>query len=171
MLVVVAGLPGSGKSTVAEGIGAALGIPVLSVDPIEAALLRAGIARSFETGLAAYLVAEACADAFLAAGLGAVVDAVSSVDEARAMWRDLAARHATALRVVVCSLDGDEAARRIAARRRGLALPEPDPGDLAARATEWSPWQGPHLALDSLQPAEANVERALAWLATAEDHG
>jgi predicted kinase len=164
MLVVVSGLPGSGKSWLADGIARALRIPVLSVDPIEAAVLRAGIPQSFETGLAAYLVAEACADAFLAAGLDAVIDAVSSVEPARDLWRHLAARHDTELRVIVCSLDPPEAAGRLRGRTRGLALPEPGEAELQARAAEWTPWPEPHLVLDSLQPAEANLDRALAWL-------
>jgi adenylate kinase family enzyme len=37
----MAGLPGAGKSTVAEIIGNRLGFAVLSVDPIESAILKA----------------------------------------------------------------------------------------------------------------------------------
>ena len=164
MLVVVSGLPGSGKSALADGIGLALRAPVLSVDPIESAILRAGVTGSFETGLAAYLVAEACADAFLAAGLDVVVDAVSSVEPAREQWRGLAARHGAALRVIVCSLDPSVSLARLSGRTRGLALPEPTGADLDARAAEWTPWPEPHLLLDSLQPPEANLDRALASL-------
>ena len=43
MLIVMAGLPGTGKSTVAEASAAALGLPVVSVDPIESAILSAVI--------------------------------------------------------------------------------------------------------------------------------
>jgi hypothetical protein len=46
MLVVVSGLPGTGKSVIAEGLGKALGVPILSVDPIESAVLRAGLAQA-----------------------------------------------------------------------------------------------------------------------------
>ena len=60
MLIVLSGLPGTGKSAVADGIARALRLPVLSVDPLESAILQAGIPPSFETGLAAYLVAETC---------------------------------------------------------------------------------------------------------------
>ena len=57
-LIVMAGLPGAGKSTIAEIVGARLGATVVSVDPIESAILRAGIDADQPTGLAAYLVAE-----------------------------------------------------------------------------------------------------------------
>jgi hypothetical protein len=80
------------------------------------------------------------------------------------MWRGLAEKHGTTLRVIVCSLDPAEALVRLSGRARGLALPEPVDDDLRARADEWTPWPEPHLVLDSLQPPEANLDRALAWL-------
>ena len=39
-LIVFSGLPGTGKSAVANALGRDLGLPVLSVDPIECALSR-----------------------------------------------------------------------------------------------------------------------------------
>lgn len=82
VLVVVAGLPGTGKSTLADTIGQHLPAPVFSVDPIEAAIWRSGVAPSFETGLAAYEVAATLAEHQLHLGMSAVVDAVSSIEVA-----------------------------------------------------------------------------------------
>ena len=62
MLVVMSGLPGTGKSAIADALCRELGAPVLSVDPIEAAIWRCGIAPSFETGVAAYEVAAVLAE-------------------------------------------------------------------------------------------------------------
>jgi len=53
VLVAMSGLPGSGKSAVAEDLGRALPAAVLSVDPVEAAMWRAGVDRKQPTGLAA----------------------------------------------------------------------------------------------------------------------
>jgi len=164
VLIVVSGLPGTGKSTLADGIARALRAPVLSVDPLESAVLRAGIKKSFETGLAAYLVAETCGDQFLTAGLDVIVDAVNAVEPARDTWRSLAARHDTRLRVIECTLDPAEASRRLAGRMRGLAMGEPTLADVQARVAEWTPWPEPHLVVDAQISPEANVERALAWL-------
>ena len=139
-------------------------MPVLSVDPIESALLRSGIERSFETGLAAYVVAEACADRFLAAGLSTIIDAVSSVDVARESWRALAQKHGVPLSVIVCELDRSTTLTRLAGRTRGLALSEPTGADLDARAAEWLAWPEEHLVLDSRQSATENLARALAFV-------
>jgi chloramphenicol 3-O-phosphotransferase len=56
-LVIVSGVPGAGKSTLADALGRELAAPVLSVAPVEAAIWRSGIKPCFETGLAAYEVA------------------------------------------------------------------------------------------------------------------
>ena len=57
MLIVMAGLPGAGKSTIAREVAQILGWTLVSVDPIETAMWRAGIDREQPTGLAAYAVA------------------------------------------------------------------------------------------------------------------
>ncbi|WP_326696030.1 hypothetical protein OG909_01045 [Streptomyces sp. NBC_01754] len=44
MLIAMAGLSGAGKGSVAEALGHKLTAPVVSVDPIEAAMWRAGMA-------------------------------------------------------------------------------------------------------------------------------
>jgi predicted kinase len=43
MLVLVSGIPGTGRSTIAEGIANALAIPVFNKDQVEASLWRSGI--------------------------------------------------------------------------------------------------------------------------------
>ena len=75
VLIVLSGLPGSGKSTVAEGLSRALSMPAFSVDPIEAAMWRNGLARD-QTGIAAYEVAITLAGENLRLGHSVIVDAV-----------------------------------------------------------------------------------------------
>ena len=45
-LIVLSGLPGSGKTVLAESLSRALSVPIFSVDPIEAAMWRAGIEKT-----------------------------------------------------------------------------------------------------------------------------
>lgn len=161
----MSGMSGTGKSGVAAGIGRARRAPVLSVDPIESAILRAGIAASFETGLAAYLAVEAVADLALWVGLDVVIDAVNSVDAARDMWRALARKHGVRLAIIECVIsDAAVHADRVARRDRGFALPEPTWADVERRRAEWTPWPEPHLTLDAMNPAGANLATALTHL-------
>ena len=163
----MAGLPAAGKSSVAEGLASALSSPVVSVDPIEAALLRAGIERSQPTGLAAYLAAEAVADGLLALGQTVIVDAVNAVEPARQQWRALAGRRRVRLAFieVVCS-SADLHRHRLEARERGLAdLPEPTWAEVERRRAEYEPWDDRRLVLDSVTDLPSNVKHALEFVA------
>lgn len=166
MLVVLSGLPGSGKSALADELGRRLPATVLSVDPIEAAIWRCGITPSFETGVAAYEVAAVLAEHQLGLGLSVIADAVNSLEVAREMWRRAAHNAVVPARVVniVCS-DAEVHRRRLLNRVRAIdGFPEPTWDDVLARQDEWEEWREDHLVVDSLEPMGANVERALAYV-------
>lgn len=162
----MAGLPGSGKSAIATALAAALPASVLSVDPVEAAMWRAGVGRAQPTGLAAYCVVEALAAEQLAVGHTVVVDAVNDVAEARQQWVDLAHRSALPLRFVeVTCTDPALHRRRLESRRRGLeGFAEPTWESVQSRRETWAPWQHERLVLDSVLPLGDNVERAVEFL-------
>lgn len=68
VLIIMGGLSGTGKTTLADAVARELGAAVFSHDPVESAILDAGIVRSFETGLAAYIVVQRLANDHLALG-------------------------------------------------------------------------------------------------------
>lgn len=171
MLVVTAGLPGTGKSTIGEVVANRLGIPLVSVDPIEASILRAGIEANQPTGLAAYLVAETLAETVLASGRGIVVDAVNAVNPAREQWVNLAERQGVPLRFIetVCS-DPELHRSRLEARGRHL-VPESERSGHAVEQSvdEWEDWSGPsgaiaRITVDTAQPLGVNVDQAISFL-------
>lgn len=151
MLIAFGGLPGAGKSTLARALGRALRASVLSVDPIEAALWRAGIDPQQPTGLAAYVVAETIAERQLELGLTTVIDAANYVEPARQMWRDLAARQRARLGwiEVLCSV---EAVHRARIEARGVDIAgfrAISWSDVLRRKTETEPWADERLVLDT----------------------
>jgi predicted kinase len=167
VLIVMAGRAGVGKSTLARALAQRLGIAVLPVDPIEAALWRAGIDRTQPTGLAAYVVADALAAEQLALGASVIVDAVNAVEPARQGWRQLAGRFGVPMPVleVFCS-DPRLHQTRLASRDRGLDA-SLEPTWEAVLAREYQPWPDRHLRLDSARPVVANAAVALEYLAGA----
>lgn len=165
VLVVTAGLPGSGKSTIAEIVAGRLGATAISVDPIEAAILKAGIDADQPTGLAAYLVAERMAEQVLVSGQSVIVDAVNAVEPARLQWRGLAERCGVKLSVIetVCS-DAELHEERLA-KRTGLTAAYA----VEQSIDEYAEWKGaaaslPRITLDTSRPLGENVDAAFAFL-------
>ena len=165
-LVVMSGLPASGKSTVADGLARHFSMPVFSVDPIEAAMWRGGLPKD-QTGIAAYEVAVALADEQMRLGHSVIVDAVNPVEAPRAAWRELAARHRAQLKIVEC-VCADEAIhrRRVEARRRNIeGMPEVRWERVLERRAEYEPWRDVRLVLDtSAQPPDRLLAEAIRYV-------
>lgn len=167
----MAGLPGTGKTAIAEKICERLGIPMISVDPLESAILSAGIDSDQPTGLAAYLVAETLASAVLETGKSILVDAVNAVTPAREQWVNLADRHGAALTFVevVCS-DPAVHRARLEARNRNLPhVSEPTWHAVEQSLDEYDDWVGPsaeadRLTIDSVEPLTTIVDKALVFI-------
>ena len=116
MLIVLAGLPGTGKTTLARELAAQQGAVHLRIDAIETVLHRVGI-WSDEHPAAAYEIAAELADDQLRHGLAVIIDAVNPVPQARRAWRDLAARRGVALVAAeLACADAAEHRRRVEGR-------------------------------------------------------
>lgn len=160
MLIVVSGLPGVGKSAVAAELAGHLAATWVSVDPIEEALLRAGLPPGWETGVAAYEAAGAVAAQNLLAGRVVVADAVNDSEPARQAWRTAAAEADAEVRFFLLTLDDDEVhRRRLEGRERAFTrVPEPSWDDVVRRAGSYSPWaEGSCARIDADRPLEAVV--------------
>jgi predicted kinase len=166
VLIVIAGLPGSGKSTMAADLGRALNCAVLGVDQAEAAMWRAGVSPSGPTHHAAYLVVGALAAEQLALGHDVIIDAVNGPEPARAQWRDLAAETGAELKFIVVECGDDRVYRdRVERRTRDIeGFPEPTWEGVLRRRAEFPPWTGERLTVDSLNSREANLQAALEYL-------
>jgi predicted kinase len=157
-LIVLSGLPASGKSVLAESLSRALSLTIVSIDPIEAAMWRAGLAKT-QTGIAAYEVAQALAEEHLRLRHSVIVDAVNPVEAPRAAWRNLAAKHRVSLKIIEC-VCADEAMlrQRIEARTRNIAgMPEITWARLLQRREEYEPWTDPRLVLDTSRTSPAQL--------------
>ena len=167
MLIVISGLPGTGKSAIATLVAEQLSAVHLSIDVIEDALLGAGLERSWTTGVVAYEAVRAVAEQNLLLGRTVVVDAVNDSELARETWRAASAHtHAPLVFVLLTVDDEGEHRRRLEGRSRSLSnIPEPSWDEVSARAAAFAPWAGECVRVSAdgrLDDVAAAVFRGLA---------
>jgi predicted kinase len=167
MLIVISGLPATGKTTLAAGLARNVGAVHLSVDAVEDAMLRAGLERGWATGVAAYEAVGAAAQQNLVLGLTVVVDAVNDSDAARRTWRDAGERAGVEVRfVLLVPPASGEHQRRLRARERGLEhVPEPSWSQVVARAEAFEAWRDETIELSADEPVEQLIRRLQPHLA------
>jgi predicted kinase len=126
VLIALAGLPGTGKSSMARELARRHGAMHLRIDTIEQALKRAA-SISGKIGPEGYAVAYALAEDHLRLGQVVIADSVNPLAITRDAWRDAATRAgAVIIEVEVCCSDSVEHRRRIESRIAdiaGLVLP------------------------------------------------
>lgn len=163
MLIVLSGLPATGKTAVGAAVARDLGAVLLSVDPIDSALAGAGVAETGLPGQAAYAVVGAIAEQNLELGLAVVVDAVNAVGEAKTFWIELARRQGVPLLAIEAIVSDPAIHReRLDARERDLEIPEPTWEAVTLRRAEWVAWPFAPLVIDAVALLADNVARVVA---------
>ncbi len=169
-LVLVGGLPGSGKSTLSGALADRLGVALLSSDRVRKEL--AGIpaeqaaAAPYGEGLYAtewtartYATLLDRAAALLSYGESVVLDATWSTAEQREAALRTAERTSSDLVALHCQVPGDVSATRLGARGPGTS----DAGlDIAAAMAVREPPWAEAVAVDTSGPLESAVAQALA---------
>ena len=171
-LIVFSGLPGTGKSSLAEATGRRLGIPVFSKDVLEAAIIRAGMTEHEDArqqlGWAGYELLTTLATRQLRLGQSVILDAVTSTASIRNAWRALANTRGAEWRVIECVCSDEEIHRsRLEGRKRGIAgWPELTWSDVERVRGYFTPWQEAHLTVDAMATFGENLDLVLNYLST-----
>lgn len=148
MLIVLGGLPGTGKTTIAREIAELVPAVYLRIDTIEQALRSARVLAG-DVGPAGYIVAYDLARANLSLGQAVVADCVNPLPVTREAWRTVAAD--TASRIVeveiVCS---DIAEHRRRVEQRSVDVPGLVPPTWASvQRHDYAPWTTQRLVIDT----------------------
>jgi len=165
-LVALSGLPGTGKSAVAEALAQRLGVPVFAKDWLEASLLRSGVVAREQLGMVGYSLLTTLAQRQLALGQSAILDSVATITSVRDTWRALAREFEAAWYVIECTCSDAEVHRqRLSQRQRRIpGWPELDWSEVERVQDVFAPWSEERLVLDSTEPMSENVARALAYV-------
>ena len=150
-LILIGGLPGTGKSTLASAIGEQLSVVVLRSDeirthgstshgrPVANPYAEGRYSREAVTANYSGLISRAAE--LVALGESVVLDASWSSDDMRVLARAMAERTSSDLVEIICHAPAVTAAARIWTRRqRGDDPSEATPEVAAAMASQFDPW-------------------------------
>ena len=167
-LIILSGLPGTGKSTLAEAVGRHLSIPVFAKDWLEATLLRCELLPSNENkplGSAGYELLTILAERQMMLGQSVILDSVAGTQSIRDAWTRLSKRYQARLRVIEC-ICSDESFHRSQLSKRERKIPgwhELAWADVEKVKTYFLPWSEEHLVLDMIDPFEENRFKAIRY--------
>ncbi len=168
--IVFTGLPGTGKSSLAEAVGCELGIPVFAKDWLEATLVRCELQPGSDgaagLGYAGYELLTTLAERQLQLGQSMILDSVAGTESLRTQWRNLAAKYTATWRVIECLCSDNAVQRsRLDARVRGIpGWHELDWAEVERVAAYYAPWQEPRLILDAVKPLAENIAAVFGYL-------
>jgi len=165
MLIAFGGLPGTGKTTVAQTLARRLAAVYLRIDTLEQAFIASGNGKA-DIGATGYLAAYAVAGDNLRLGLTVVADSVNSSHITRSAWTNVAFDAGVQIFEIelVCS-DAAMHRQRVEGRKAdipGFRLPT----WASVLERQYEPWESVHLVLDTAkvsvqQAVEAIVQRVL----------
>ncbi len=167
-LIIFSGLPGTGKSTLADAVGKHLSKPVFAKDWLEATLVLSELVPSSPDkplGSAGYQLLTLLAERQFMLGQSVILDSVAGTLGIRKTWQLLAERYQAEILVVEC-VCSDEAFHRSSLLRRERHIPgwhELEWSNVEAVMGYYSPWQGKRLILDMMDSFEDNLDRAIAY--------
>jgi predicted kinase len=148
MLIILSGLPGTGKTMIAKELARQLDGVYLRIDSIEQAIRNSEI---IEKGLydAGYRVGYAVAQDNLFLGRRVIADSVNPIALTRDAWLAVAHRaQAPAVEIEVKCSDEKEHRKRVETRRTDVAgLKLPSWEEVVSR--DYQPWAREHIIIDT----------------------
>ena len=163
-LVLMAGMPGAGKSALALALGRELGWPVLDKDTIKVALLEEDVPESTAGPASYYVPLALCRDLMVQQKLSVIFDSPAAYPNVVEQAQEITEAAGGSLKVIFCHARVGVRNQRLAARIRRLSQMESDPATDEESLRRFTHLPSTTLMLEMVRPLQELVAEALAYL-------
>lgn len=168
-IIVLAGMPGAGKTTLGIAISRALGVPMLDKDTLKAPLLAAGISEPVAASTAYALFFAVARDLVVVQGQSVILDSPTIYPQILATARAIAEEVGAKVKIIACRVGFDTRQARMAARERKLSHLAADATPDSTAAESFAHLPPETLWLDTSQPLAQLLTIALPFITTTKE--
>jgi len=163
-LVLMAGMPGAGKSTLALALGRELGWPVLDKDTIKVALLEEEVPESIAGPASYYVPLALCRDLVGPQQLSVIFDSPAAYPNVVEQAQKITEAAGGLLKVVFCHAGSKVRNQRLSERPRRLSQMQSDPSTDEENLRRFTHLPLTALRLEMERPLSELVAEALAYI-------
>ena len=161
IIILLCGLPGVGKTTLARSVASRIGASILSSDRIRKELIKYPTYARGE-GRLIYDVLILLTKYLTAAGIDCVLDATFNRERSRMEVQNKLCSNDVHLYMIECTCAEDIILERL--RNRQNDFSDADYSIYSKMRTIYEPVQGRHLEIDTSLPLDVNVQKVLTYV-------
>jgi len=164
-IILIGGIPGTGKTTLAKEISNRLEIPYFNKDLLESALIGKGICTIEELNGIGYVLMERIALSELKFGRSVILDSVASYKRVNEHWESFKTKEIRYIECICSDLKLHKT--RLESRKRNIPnWYELTWSDIETILKSYGPCFEARLNIDSIKPLKENVERAIKYVSS-----
>lgn len=162
-VILIGGLPGSGKSTLSEALASKLKMPLFSKDRLEASIVQNGLAQPNALNDVGYTLLKNLVDEHEKLNQSVIIDFIANKTRVAKLWPSLLSTNLIVIECI-CS-DRLTHKNRIESRTRGIdGWYELSWEDVEKASREYKPLVADRLIVDSMDTTEVNLKLATEYI-------
>ena len=162
-IIIVGGIPGTGKTTIANSLSKSINAPVFTKDILEAAVVRRGLATSKDLKGVGYELMAVLALNEFKQGRSSILDCIASTERVKMFWATLIHENTSYIECV-CS---DVSIHRELIKNRKRNIPnwyELEWNDVLKIKETYKPCSEERLVLDATECLQSNINKAIEYV-------